>query len=70
VFGAFFLQESQYAVEHHDGQDRQGVGPLAKQSGDHGRDDQDDDHQFFELAEQLLPPGHRRGLGQLVEAVA
>jgi hypothetical protein len=49
--------------------DGHGVDPLAHRAGDDGGHDQDPDHERIELPQQLLPPGHRRRVGQLVGSV-
>ena len=69
-FGPRFLKEADDAVEKDDGQNRQTLWPLAEHPGDGCGSNQDQDHQFPELPEELVPKRCCRGLGQLVGAVA
>ena len=60
------LQEAQHAVEHHDGQNGDRIGPFPHGPGDQGCRDQQPNDGRVELSEQKLPAWRRRHASQFV----
>ncbi len=68
LLGAVLLDEADDPVEDDDRQDHDGVLGVAQDRGDHGRDQQHDDHRVRELLEEQPPRWLAATLDQLVAA--
>ena len=59
--GFFLLDDADDRVDHHDGSDDNGLGPLLQQGGEQGRADENEDHRV----QQLFLQHAENGLGGL-----
>ena len=66
LVGTPSLNEADQCIEHHDDQDDQCVGDFSHQPRHHGRPEQHQHHEVFELLQQQLGPSSRAGLIQFV----
>ena len=48
--GFFLLDDADDRVDHHDGSDDNGLGPLLQQGGEQGRTDENEDHRVQQLS--------------------
>ena len=69
LLGAVFLDETQHAEQHDDGQNGDGLGDVAEEQGQNRCADENEDHGLDELGEEHPPSGPGNGFPQFVGAV-